>query len=90
MAGLKAACRRRSVEGSRLNPAEAVAPDEALEAYTAGAAYAIGWEDRSGRIRAGFDADLVVLSHDPLVSLDALSVVATMKGGVFTHGADEV
>lgn len=88
MVGLRAACRRRTTAGARLNPAEAVAPDEALEAYTAGGAYAIGWEDRSGRIRAGFDADLVVLSHDPLVSLDALEVIATMKGGVFTHGVD--
>lgn len=88
MIGLRAACRRRTAGGSRLNPAEAVAPDEALEAYTAGAAYAIGWEDRSGRVRAGFDADLVVLSHDPIVSLDALEVIATMKGGVFTHGGD--
>lgn len=86
MAGLRAASRRRTTDGSRLNPGEAVAPDEALEAYTAGAAYAIGWEGRSGRVRAGFDADLVVLSHDPLVSLDGLEVVATMKGGVFTFG----
>jgi predicted amidohydrolase YtcJ len=86
MVGLRAACRRRTTGGQRLNAAEAVAPDEALEAYTAGAAYAIGWENRSGRLRAGFDADLVVLSHDPIVSLDALEVVATMKGGAFTHG----
>ena len=90
MVGLKAACRRRGAKGARVNAAESVAPDEALEAYTAGAAYAIGWEDRSGRIRAGFDADVVVLSHDPLVSLDGLAVVATMKGGVFTYGADEL
>ncbi len=88
MAGLRAACRRRTTGGTRLNASEAVAPDEALEAYTAGAAWAIGWEDRSGRLRTGFDADLVVLSHDPIVSLDALEVVATMKGGAFTHGED--
>ncbi|HET8985922.1 MAG TPA: amidohydrolase, partial [Trueperaceae bacterium] len=88
MVGLRAACRRRTTGGARLNASEAVAPDEALEAYTAGAAYAIGWEDRSGRLREGFDADLVVLSHDPIVSLDALEVVATMKGGAFTFGED--
>src|SRR5690606_22339409 len=86
MVGLRAACRRRTTGGARLNPSEAVAPDEALEAYTAGAAYAIGWEDRSGRIKSGFDADFAILSHDPIVSLDALEVVATLKGGVFTHG----
>jgi imidazolonepropionase-like amidohydrolase len=38
----------------------------------------------------GFDADLVVLSHDPTVSLDGLRAVATMKAGRFTHGEDAV
>ncbi|HEX7038631.1 MAG TPA: amidohydrolase [Trueperaceae bacterium] len=84
--GLRAACRRLGLGGERLNPAEAVSPDEALLAYTAGAAYAIGWESRSGRLAVGYDADMVVLSHDPLVSLDGLAVVATVKGGVFTYG----
>src|SRR5690606_5389531 len=51
MVGLRAACRRRATGGSRVNASEAVSPDEALEAYTAGAAYAIGWEDRSGRVK---------------------------------------
>jgi len=84
--GLRAACRRASPSGARLTPPEALSPDEALLAYTAGAAYAAGWEGRSGMLRAGFDADLVVLSHDPLVSLDGLEVVATVKGGRFTFG----
>jgi len=84
--GLRAACRRLGLDGERLNPAEAVSPDEALLAYTAGAAHAIGWEGRSGRLAEGYDADLVVLSHDPLVSLDGLEVVATVKGGAFTFG----
>lgn len=85
--GLRAACRRVGIDGERLNPAEALSPDAALLAYTAGAAYAIGWEGRSGRLAVGYDADMVVLSHDPLVSLDALEVVATVKGGAFTFGA---
>ncbi len=85
-AGLRAACRRVGASGERLNLAEALSPDEALMAYTVGAAYGIGWEGRSGRLAPGYDADLVVLSHDPLVSLDGLSVVATVKGGRFTHG----
>ncbi len=84
--GLRAACRRMGADGSRLAPAEAMAPDEALIAYTVGAAYAIGWEGRSGKLTPGYDADLVVLSHDPLVSLDGLEVVATMKAGRFTYG----
>ena len=64
------------------------APDEVLQAYTVGAAYAIGAEERSGKVAPGYDADLVVLSHDPTVSLDGLAAVATMKAGRFTHGAD--
>lgn len=86
MVGLRAACRRTGADGSRLTPAESVAPDEALIAYTAGAAHAIGWEGRSGKLAPGYDADLVVLSHDPLVSLDGLEVMATMKAGRFTYG----
>lgn len=86
--GLRAASRRAAVGGARLPSNEALAPDEALAAYTSGGAYAIQAEQRSGRLKPGFDADLVVLSHDPTVSLDGLSVVATMKGGRFTYGAD--
>lgn len=86
--GLRAAARRMSVSGARLASSEALAPDEALAAYTTGGAYAIRAEAHSGRLAPGFDADLVVLSHDPTVSLDGLSVVATMKGGRFTHGEE--
>lgn len=88
--GLRAASRRAAPDGRRLSLSEAVAPDVSLAAYTTGAAYAIGAEGRSGRLRAGFDADLVVLSHDPTVSLDGLEVVATMKGGALTYGAERL
>ncbi len=84
--GLRAACRRADATGARLNPSEALSPDAALAAYTTGAAYAIQAEHRSGMLRPGFDADVVVLSHDPLVSLDGLEVLATIKGGTFTYG----
>lgn len=84
--GLRAACRRTDAAGRRLPATEAISPDAALAAYTTGAAWAIGAEGRSGALKVGYDADLVVLDHDPLVSLDGLQVVATMKGGVFTHG----
>lgn len=86
--GMRAAARRAAPSGRRLNLGEALGPDEALQAYTAGAAYAIGAEERSGKVAPGYDADLVVLSHDPTVSLDGLAAVATMKAGRFTHGAD--
>lgn len=89
-AGLRAACRRLGNDDERLGASEVVSPDQALAAYTTGAAYAIGWEHRSGKLATGYDADLVVLSHDPLVSLDNLEVLATIKNGRFTFDRGEL
>lgn len=86
--GLRAACRRRGASGRVLGASEALSPDQALAGYTTGAARSIGREHRSGMLRPGFDADLVVLSHDPLVSLNALATVATFKAGQPTYGGD--
>ena len=83
--GLRAACTREAVDGTVLNPDETLNVDEALAAYTRGAAYAIGREGCSGRLRAGFDADLVVLSHDPHDTLDGLEVAGTMLAGGWTN-----
>jgi hypothetical protein len=86
--GLRAATRRQGADGSVLGAGERITVAQALEAYTLGAARAIGREARSGRLAPGFDADLVILSHDPTRSLDDLEVVATMKGGAVTYGED--
>ncbi len=86
--GLRAATRRRGVDGTVLAARERLAIPQALEAYTVGGARAIGREDRSGRLAPGFDADLAVLSHDPTRDLDELHVVATLKEGVVTYGED--
>ncbi|UCH27862.1 MAG: amidohydrolase [Trueperaceae bacterium] len=83
--GLKAACHRANSQGEVLTPAERLSPKEALAAYTRDAAAAIGWEHRSGRLRPGFDADLVIVSHDPRESLDGLEVLSTMKAGRWTY-----
>ncbi|MEX2541549.1 MAG: amidohydrolase [Trueperaceae bacterium] len=80
-AGLRAACRRQGVDGSVLCPGQSLTPEQALHGYTSGAAYAIGREDRSGVLQPGFDADLVLLSHDPLESLDGMTVRGTIKAG---------
>lgn len=89
VAGLRAACTREAVGGGTLNASEALGVEEALTAYTRGAAYAIGREGRSGVLRAGFDADLVVLSHDPTDEtaggLAGLEVAGTMLAGSWTH-----
>ena len=51
-------------------PAEA-----ALAAATSAAADACGLGDRKGRLRAGFDADLVLVSGDPIHDISALKRV---------------
>lgn len=59
--------------------------EEAVRAYTRGAAYAVGLEDRLGRLAPGYLADLVVLDRDVFTCApDAIAgaqVVATMIDG---------
>lgn len=94
LAGIKAAATRQGEKGYSCSPQEKITVREALHAYTTGASQAISWEHRSGRIKLGYDADLVILSGDPLDSdpvldraqlLDSIEVEATMKGGVWTY-----
>ncbi len=58
---------------------------EALLGYTQGPAYAAEMEDRLGRLRPGYLADLVVLDRDitrvPADEIPALRVLGTMVGG---------
>ena len=46
-------------------PQQCVTLEEALHAYTTGAAYSAGCETWLGRLSPGYTADLVVLSHNP-------------------------
>jgi predicted amidohydrolase YtcJ len=80
MLGLKTACTRHAEDGSIIG-SQTLTIAEALAGYTNHAAYTIGWENRSGQIKAGYDADFVILSHDPHENLEKLSVQATMKAG---------
>ena len=75
---------RKGEDGQLLNAKEALKIDELLAGYTCNAAYAIAWEDRSGMIKEGFDADFVILSHNPHQGLEGLEVLATMKAGNWT------
>jgi predicted amidohydrolase YtcJ len=84
VAGIRAAVTRVGVDGEPLGADQALSIAEALHAYTAGAAYAIGREGRSGALRPGADADVVLLSRDPHEGLEGLEVVATISGGAFT------
>ena len=61
-----------------------------MRAYTLGAAYGAGLEDRLGSLTPGKLADLVVLDRD-IFTCDPMAiaetrVVATMIGGRFVYG----
>ncbi len=80
--GLLAACTRIGVDGE-FNSSECLTPAEALAGYTRGAAYTVHREGCSGTLREGFDADMVVLSNNPLETLD-FEIDGTMLAGGWT------
>jgi predicted amidohydrolase YtcJ len=61
----------------------------ALEGYTTGAAFVASDEDRLGRIRPGYCADLTVLAEDPVTcdadDLPDLRVLMTVVDGEVVH-----
>jgi predicted amidohydrolase YtcJ len=92
--GLYAAVTRRRAherEGRAWYPEEAISVGEALEAYTAGAAYAAGEETRSGRLTPGHRADFVVLDRSilagPAEVLLQTRVESTIVGGELVYTA---
>lgn len=72
-----------------VNPAEALTREQAVSAYTYGAAFAEFKEKEKGRLLAGMQADLAVLSADvfsvPPPQLPAIHSVLTMIGGRVVH-----
>lgn len=97
MEGVHAAVTRTRADGTPAggwNSQECISVEEALCAYTRGAAYAAGWEKRMGEIAEGKLADLCVLNRDPFTcppaELHDLKVVRTLVGGktVFSHESD--
>jgi predicted amidohydrolase YtcJ len=86
--GVYAAVTRATLDGKRPGgwiPEQRVTVAEAIEAYTAGAAYAEFQETEKGSITAGKLADLVLLSGDPFQTppgaLRDLRVELTVSGG---------
>ena len=92
--GIHAAVTRMRADGSPGGegwyPEERLTVAEAVWAYTVGAAYAGGAEDRQGSVTPGKFADLAVLSQDiftihPMAILET-DVEATLFGGAFVWG----
>jgi predicted amidohydrolase YtcJ len=88
MQTLYAAVTRSTLDGRRPGgwvPEQKITLAEAIEAYTAGAAYAEFQEQDKGRLVAGQLADLVILGEDvfaiPVERLRDVKVEATMVGG---------
>lgn len=93
--GIHAAVTRQRADGSPGSdgwiPSARLTVDEALRGFTTGPAYAAGMEDRLGRLKPGYLADLVVLDRDlyKILTSDILKaqVLATMVGGVWRYGS---
>ncbi|WP_159704898.1 amidohydrolase [Arthrobacter sp. 18067] len=86
--GMQAFVDRRTESGAVFgNPAERLTPQQALAAYTSGAAAATGSLGEKGTLTPGKLADFVVLSASPLTApaISELQVLATAVGGRFTY-----
>jgi predicted amidohydrolase YtcJ len=85
LAAVKSAATRRSELGKSIEPDQAIGVEDALRAYTVGSALALGVEKDVGSISAGKQADLVVLSENPLEldpkRVDEIEVLSTYRAG---------
>jgi predicted amidohydrolase YtcJ len=72
-------------------PAQRLTVREALEGFTLGPAYAAGQEDRLGKLKENYLADLVVVPVDPFecdpIELSTIRPIATMVAGEWTWQA---
>ena len=87
--GLRAGVARTLDERPPWRPEQGLDAERALRATCEGPAWLSHDEHRRGRLAPGFDADLVVLSRDPLTcpveELADVRVEATMVAGEWTH-----
>jgi predicted amidohydrolase YtcJ len=91
--GLYAALERRSDAGGPRGgwrPEEKLAFDDAVRAYTVGAAHAGGVGDRSGTLAPGRDADLVAWDFDPAVERGAGDVARAGSARLTVVGGEVV
>jgi hypothetical protein len=73
-------------------PEQRLTREEALRAFTAGAAFAEFAEEHRGCIREGFDADLTVFGRDVMAlhadELPHAKVLATVVGGYVVYAGE--
>ncbi|QCP04341.1 amidohydrolase [Brevibacterium sp. CS2] len=91
-AAIYAAMTRADISGdpaTTFQPERRISAYAAIEAHSAGAAYAAGLETRTGRISAGMAADFLVLDHDPLRGdgYDGMTGEAASEQALFEHAA---
>ena len=93
--GLAVAISRTDAAGEPFGgwrPEETLSREQALAAYTAGAAYAGFADGRFGRLAVGERADFLVLDRDPLMSnaeeIRQTKVLQTWIGGLRVYGGD--
>jgi len=94
--GIYAAVTRRTIDGRNPNgwvPAQKIAVEEALRAYTAGAAFARFQENELGTIAPGKLADIVLIDRDlrriPPVEIRDARIVLTVVGGQTVFKQDQ-
>jgi predicted amidohydrolase YtcJ len=95
LAGIHAAVTRRRADGSPgpdgWRPQQRLSVEQALHAYTRGAAYAAGREADLGSIAPGKFADLTILDRDILAvaphDIRSVKVGATVVGGIMVFCA---
>ena len=85
LATFSSAVTRKMGNGALFYPDQCMTREEALEAMTLGAAFAVFEENDKGSLKVGKYADLTVLSDDllkvPEESFEDVTVVATIVGG---------
>jgi hypothetical protein len=83
--GIHAAVSARTMDGGVFLPEQAITVEEALRAYTTGAAHALFTESRTAALRPGFDADFIVLDRDilaiPVEQIPDTAVNTTVVAG---------
>jgi len=93
LAGIHAAVTRRRADGTPggdgWRPEQRLTLDQAVHAYTLGAAFAGAREKDRGSITPGKRADLTIVSADiyalPPHEIRGVTAVATVAGGAFVH-----